>query len=101
MDITQARKLKEIEKENTRLKKLFAPHVWSYDFMQARTQNGVPFWILNVMDEYSREYLASKIARRLNHHDVLNVLTKLFIQKGVPVHIRSDNGAEFTAQRVH
>ena len=83
-----------------RLKPLFPQHVWSYDFMQARTHNGVPFRILNVIDEYSRECLASKVARRLNHHDVLDVLIRLFIQKGVPVHIRSDNGAEFTAKRV-
>jgi putative transposase len=83
-----------------RLKPLFPQHVWSYDFMQARTHNGVPFRILNVIDEYSRECLAAKVARRLTHHDVLDVLTKLFIQRGVPVHIRSDNGAEFTAKRV-
>ncbi len=83
-----------------RLKPLFPQHVWSYDFMQARTHNGVPFRILNVIDEYSRECLAAMVARRLTHHDVLDVLTKLFIQKGVPVHIRSDNGAEFTANRV-
>ena len=83
-----------------RLKPLFPQHVWSYDFMQARTQNGVPFRILNVIDEYSRECLAARVARKLTHHDVLDVLTKLFIQRGVPVHIRSDNGAEFTAKRV-
>jgi len=83
-----------------RLKPLFPQHVWSYDFMQARTHNGVPFRILNVIDEYSRECLASKVARQLIHHDVLEVLTKLFVQKGVPVHIRSDNGSEFTANRV-
>jgi putative transposase len=83
-----------------RLKPLFPQHVWSYDFMQARTHNGVPFRILNVIDEYSRECLVSKVARKLTHHDVLKVLTRLFIQKGVPVHIRSDNGAEFTAKRV-
>ena len=53
-----------------------------------------------MIDEYSRECLASKVARQLTHHDVLEVLTKLFVQKGVPVHIRSDNGSEFTAKRV-
>ena len=83
-----------------RLKPLFSQHVWSYDFMQARTYNGVLFRILNVMDEYSRECLASRVARRFTHHDVLEILTELFIQRGVPVHIRSDNGAEFTAKRV-
>ncbi len=83
-----------------RLKPLFPRHVWSYDFMQARTHNRVPFRILNVMDEYSRECLASRVGRRLTHHDVLEILTELFVQRGVPVHIRSDNGAEFTAKRV-
>jgi len=68
--------------------------------MQARTHNGVPFRILNVIDEYSRECLMSRAARRLAHHDVLDILTELFVQRGVPVHIRSDNGAEFTAKRV-
>ena len=68
--------------------------------MQARTHNGVPFRILNVIDEYSRECLASRVARRFTHQDVLSVLTELFIQRGVPVHIRSDNGAEFTAKNV-
>jgi len=83
-----------------RLKPIFPQHVWSYDFMQARTHNGVPFRILNVIDEYSRECLAARVARRLTHHDVLEILTELFVQRGVPVHIRSDNGAEFTAKRV-
>jgi transposase InsO family protein len=83
-----------------RLKPLFPQHVWSYDFMQARTDNGVPFRILNVIDEYTRECLASRAARRFTHFDVLDTLTELFVQRGVPVHIRSDNGAEFTAKRV-
>ena len=68
--------------------------------MQARTHNGVPFRILNVMDEYFRECLASRVGRRLTHHDVLEIMTELFVQRGVPVHIRSDNGVEFTARYV-
>jgi transposase InsO family protein len=68
--------------------------------MQDRTQNGVPFRILNVIDEYTRECLAVRVARRLTHKDVLEVLTDLFCERGVPVHIRSDNGSEFTAKRV-
>ena len=83
-----------------RLKSLFPKHVWSYDFMQARTHNGVPFRILNVIDEYSRECLAARVDHRLTHQNVLEVLAELFIQRGVPVHIRSDNGSEFTARRV-
>ncbi len=53
----------------------FPKHVWSYDFMQDRTHNGVPFRILNVIDEYTREGLAVRVARRLTHQDVLEVLT--------------------------
>jgi transposase InsO family protein len=83
-----------------RLKPEFPKHVWSYDFMEDRTHNGVPFRILNVIDEYTRECLAAKVARRLTHKDVLEVLMDLFIARGVPVHIRSDNGSEFIAKRV-
>jgi len=83
-----------------RLKPAFPKHVWSYDFMEDRTHNGVSFRILNVIDEYTRECLAVKVARRLTHKDVLEVLMDLFIQRGVPVHIRSDNGSEFTAKKV-
>lgn len=83
-----------------RLKPLFPKHVWSYDFMQDRTHNGVKFRILNVMDEFTRECLAVKVARSLTSHHVIEVLTNLFIERGVPVHIRSDNGPEFIAKRV-
>ena len=83
-----------------RLKPLFPKHVWSYDFVHDRTHNGVKFRILNVMDEFTRECLAVKVARSLTSHDVIEVLTDLFIERGVPVHIRSDNGPEFIAKRV-
>ena len=83
-----------------RLKPEFPKHVWSYDFMQDRTHNVVPFRILNVIDEYSRECLMAKVARRLTHKDVLDVLLDLFLERGVPVHIRSDNGSEFIAKKV-
>jgi putative transposase len=83
-----------------RLKPAFPKHVWSYDFMQDRTHNGVAFRILNVIDEYTRECLVAKAARRLTHKDVLEVLTDLFLERGVPVHIRSDNGSEFLAKKV-
>lgn len=83
-----------------RLRPLFPKHVWSYDFMEDRTYNGVKFRILNVIDEFTKECLAVKVARRLTSHNVVEVLTDLFIQRGVPVHIRSDNGPEFIAKRV-
>ena len=68
--------------------------------MQDRTHNRVPYRILNIIDEYTRECLAVKVARSLTHKEVLEVLTDLFLEHGVPVHIRSDNGSEFTAKKV-
>ena len=68
--------------------------------MHDRTHNGVPFRILNVIDEHTRECLTVKVARRLTHKDVLYVLLDLFLERGVPVHIRSDNGSEFIAKKV-
>jgi len=64
--------------------------------MQDRTHNGVPYRILNVIDEYTRECLAVKVARSLTHKEVLEVLTDLFLERGVPVHICYDNGSDHT-----
>ncbi len=75
-------------------------HVWSYDFVIARTHEGRAFRMLTVLDEHTRECLAIRVARRLNSEDVLDCLTQLFIERGVPDHIRSDNGPEFTAKVV-
>jgi transposase InsO family protein len=83
-----------------RLRPEFPGHVWSYDFVEDRTHNGVKFRILNVIDEYTRECLAVRVKRNLTHQDVLEVLADLFWKRGVPVHLRSDNGSEFTAGRV-
>ena len=80
-----------------RLKPEFPGHVWSYDFVLERTQDGRAFRILNIIDEYTRECLAVKIQRRLDHEDVQECLTELFCSHGVPVHLRSDNGPEFIA----
>ena len=66
-------------------------HVWSYDFVEARTHNGRKFRMLNLIDEFSRECLAIRVDRRLRSTDVIDMLSDLFILRGVPVHIRSDN----------
>ena len=83
-----------------RLRAEFPKHVWSYDFMEDRTHNGVKFRILNILDEFTRECLAVRVGRSLTHQIVIEVLTELFFVHGIPVHIRSDNGSEFTAKRV-
>jgi transposase InsO family protein len=75
-------------------------HVWSYDFMAERTHDGRPLKLLNIVDEYTRECLAIHVERRMRSIDVLEYLADLFIERGVPEHIRSDNGPEFTAELV-
>jgi putative transposase len=75
-------------------------HVWSYDFVMDRTHNGKGIKMLNIIDEYTRECLAMKVARRLTSKDVVETLGDLFLKRGTPKHIRSDNGSEFIASRV-
>jgi len=75
-------------------------HVWSYDFVSHRTHDGKSFKILNIIDEFTRECLASFVARRIRSREVIFVLADLFLEKGVPVHIRSDNGPEFIAKKL-
>jgi transposase InsO family protein len=75
-------------------------HVWTYDFVHERTQDGKALRLLTLVDEYSRECLAIRVARRLNAKDVLSTLTQLFLEHGLPEYLRSDNGAEMTATAV-
>jgi len=73
-------------------------HVWSYDFVEERTHDGRKLRLLNVLDEFTRECLAIRVGRRLCSTDVIDVLSDLFILRGVPSFIRSDNGPEFIAK---
>ena len=75
-------------------------HVWSYDFVEDRTHEGRKYRMLNVIDEFTHEALAIRIDRKLNSTDVIDVLTDLFILRGTPEHVRSDNGPEFIARAV-
>ena len=75
-------------------------HVWSYDFVHHRTDDGRAFRTLNLIDEFTRECLAIRVKRKLNSIDVIDVLTDLFILRGIPAFIRSDNGPEFIAEAV-
>src|SRR5205814_4799568 len=75
-------------------------HVWSYDFIEERTHNGRKFRMLNIIDEFTHECLAIRVSRRLKSSDVIDALSDLFIRRGVPEFIRSDNGPEFIAQAV-
>jgi putative transposase len=83
-----------------RLRPEYPNHVWSYDFVEDRTHDGRKFRMLNIIDEFTRECLAIRVSRKLKAVDVINVLSDLFILRGVPGHIRSDNGSEFVAKAV-
>jgi len=72
-------------------------HVWSYDFVADQTHDGRTYRMLCIIDEFTREALAIRVARRLNSTDVIEALCDLFIVRGIPAHIRSDNGPEFIA----
>ena len=75
-------------------------HVWSHDFVEDRTHDGRRFRMLNVVDEFTHECLAIRVARKLKVADVIDVLSDPFVLRGVPGRIRSDNGPEFVAQAV-
>jgi putative transposase len=71
-----------------------------YDFVEDRTHDKRKVRLLNVIDEFTRECLTIRVSRRLNSTDVIDVLSDLFIRRGVPGHIRLDNGPEFIAKSV-
>jgi len=83
-----------------RLRPEHRDHVWSYDFVQTRTREGRALRMLTLIDEFTRECLAIDVGRRIRSDDVLDRLAHLFIERGAPAHIRSDNGPEFTAMVV-
>ena len=75
-------------------------HVWAYDFVACRTEDGRAVRMLTVIDEFTRECLAIRVARKLKSDDVIHTMTELFILHGAPEHIRSDNGPEFTSRAI-
>ena len=75
-------------------------HVWAYDFVLERTRDGRAVRLLTVIDEHTRECLAIRADRRIRSIDVIATLADLMVTRGVPEHIRSDNGPEFTSRAV-
>ena len=74
--------------------------VWAYDFVQIRTRDGRSVRLLTVIDEYTRECPAIRAQRSIRSWEVIETLAELMLTRGVPAHIRSDNGPEFTAKAV-
>jgi putative transposase len=73
-------------------------HVWSWDFVMDRTDDGRPIKILTLIDEYTREALAIYAARRIRANDVIDIFADVMIERGVPEYVRSDNGPEMVAK---
>jgi transposase InsO family protein len=83
-----------------RLRPERANHVWSYDFVSAMTHDGRMLRMLTLIDEYTRECLAIRVARRLGSYEVIETLADVMLLRGRPEHIRSDNGPEFVAKEL-
>ena len=83
-----------------RLRPEYKNHVWSYDFVEDKTYNGKKIRFLNIIDEYTHECLASIPRRSWRNNDVIEVLSGLMITRGCPEYLRSDNGSEFTANKL-
>jgi len=81
-----------------RLRPTHKDHVWSYDFVAERTSDGRAMRMLNIIDEFTRECFAIRVDRHIEAIDVIETLADLFIERGIPEHIRSDNGPEFIAE---
>lgn len=75
-------------------------HVWSYDFVEAQTQDGRKVRLMTLIDECTRECLAIRVARRINSLGVLETMADAMLVRGIPEHIRSDNGPEMAAKIV-
>ncbi len=74
--------------------------VWCWDFVFDHTTGGSQLKWLSIVDEYTRECLCLKVDRSITSEDVLDTLAELFAMRGVPKHIRSDNGPEFVAHAI-
>jgi putative transposase len=83
-----------------RLRPERANHVWSYDFVSAMTHDGRTLRMLTLIDEYTRESLAIRVARRLGRYEVIEALADVMLFRGTPEHIRSDNAPEFVAKEL-
>jgi len=80
-----------------RLRPQYRNHVWSYDFVADRTSDTRPLRFLTILDEYGKESLKIHVHRKITAYDVIEQLAELFLERGTPAFIRSDNGPEFTA----
>jgi putative transposase len=94
------RRLGSSENGCTRRRAEYPGHVWSYDFAMDATENGRRLKVMPVVDEYSRECLALEMERSITAKGVVEILDRLFTERGEPAYVRSDNGPEFVAEAI-
>ena len=94
------RRMRSSENAITRYRALDKDHVWCWDFIHDRDERGRALKWLSIVDEYTRKCLALEVNRSITARDVIDILAELFIIRGVPEHIRSDNGPEFIADAI-
>ncbi len=97
---SKRRSLGKSENSCTRKRATYLNHVWSYDFVMDRTEDGRRLKMMPIVDEYSRECLTIEVERSITAEDVASTLASLFRRRGEPAFIRSDNGSEFIAKAV-
>lgn len=90
----------EIANGITRLQASHKDQVWTWDFIHDRTEDGRPLKLLSIVDEYTRECVALEVGRHYKSVDIIEVLIDLFMIRGIPQYIRSDNGPEFIAKAI-
>lgn len=94
------RRLGTSENGIVRHRAMHQDHVWAWDFVHDRTEDGRALKWLSIVDEHTRECLALEARRSFKSSDVIDVLKELFLIRGTPEHIRSDNGPEFIAHAI-
>ncbi len=94
------RRLGSSENSCDRRQTEYKDHVWAWDFVFDRTLHGAALKWLSIVDEYTRECLALQVDRSMTSEEVIDKLAELFAMRGVPQHIRSDNGPEFVAKAI-
>jgi putative transposase len=94
------RRLGKSENSCTRKRATYLNHIWSYDFVMDRTEDGRRLKMMPIVDEYTRECLTVEVERSITAEDVAGTLPSLFRRRGEPAFIRSDNGPEFIAKAI-
>lgn len=72
-------------------------HVWTLDFQDDALIGGRKVKILNILDEFTREWLEVIVGFTTSAALVMRTLLPLFARRGTPAFLRSDNGGEFIA----